>query len=290
MGIDREAVAYQIYLLQEDKFMVSSHVFFQEPPTPSSAPPLPPFLIQTLPKTTNDYQYLCGLLHVDDEDGIRYITTRISTLKGYIVAYRAIFSKKSTLKEINQVIHVKDIEKLTYKFYLKASNTDLQIDLLQPEVPKKRARNDANHHRNLENMVTTSPMIYETIKMIDTDPKSVTLKKVQPTRKCKHILSKLSDVRTESLKGKTTSNTSNQKSLSPFSSPPPESVFTSVSTEEDLNYFSLLKGGDTTGIVIDGEPQEIQKYVHLKEKNVGMSSISLPTLRLWDPSTFAKSS
>jgi hypothetical protein len=69
-----------------------------------------------------------------------------------IVAYRAIFSKKSTLKEINQGIHVKNIEKLASKFYLKASS-----DLLLPEVPKRRAPKDANHHRNLENMVATVP-------------------------------------------------------------------------------------------------------------------------------------
>jgi hypothetical protein len=116
MGIHREATAYQIYLPGEDKLICSSHVFFQEPPIPSTSPPLPAFLVQTLPKSAEDYQYLCGLLHIDDEDNMKYITTRVTTLKGYIVAYRAIYSRKAKALEINQSIHVKDIERLTYKF------------------------------------------------------------------------------------------------------------------------------------------------------------------------------
>jgi hypothetical protein len=79
------------------------------------------------------------------------VTTRVTTLKGYIVGYRAIFSKKENLNEINQSIHIKDIEKLTSKFYLKASQPTSPTSHhphLPPtqETPSKRKKSDRDYH------------------------------------------------------------------------------------------------------------------------------------------------
>jgi hypothetical protein len=58
VGIHQSSTAYEIYLPVEDKFIASSHVFFNLPPqVSSSSPPLSVFLTQTLPKYIEDYQY-----------------------------------------------------------------------------------------------------------------------------------------------------------------------------------------------------------------------------------------
>lgn len=261
VGIHENSTSYEIYLPGEDRFIASSHVFFSSPPTSSSSTVLPPFLTQTLPKTVEDYQYLCGLLHVDDEDGLKYVTTRVSTLKGYIVAYRAIFTSKQNLKEINQSIHVKDIEKLTYKFYLKTAQTTSEPHppsvLTRETLNKKSKKNDQEYQESLNKIITESPVIQQlkensfinakTVKNASNGPTSIRMQKIQPTRKCKHILSKLSIVRNKSTKNKTEACLIHQKGPSPqpsLHSHVPEAVFTSVAEGDDLNYFSLIKGDD----------------------------------------------
>ena len=39
-------------------------------------------------KSVDDFQFLVGLPHLDDEDGLIYVTTRVVQQRGYIVAYR----------------------------------------------------------------------------------------------------------------------------------------------------------------------------------------------------------
>ncbi len=42
---------------------------------------------QSIPQSIKNYAYLVGQKHIDEDDGLTYITTRISKLRGYIVAY-----------------------------------------------------------------------------------------------------------------------------------------------------------------------------------------------------------
>ena len=39
-------------------------------------------------KSAADFQFLVGQQHLDDEDGLIYVTTRVVEQQGYIVAYR----------------------------------------------------------------------------------------------------------------------------------------------------------------------------------------------------------
>ena len=59
-----------------------------------------------------DYQLLVG--HIDDEDGLVYVTTRVTVRKGYIVAYRQLVTKAdSKPREESTPIHVADVARMT---------------------------------------------------------------------------------------------------------------------------------------------------------------------------------
>jgi transposase InsO family protein len=271
MGVHENCVAYEIYMPGEDTFIMSSHVFFGEPPSPCSTPSLPAFLVQTLPKSVEDYQYLVGLSHIDDEDNLTYVTTRVTTLKGYVVAYRAIQSKQSILKEINQSIHIKDIEKLTYKYYLNLSKPSHEDRPQQTTPPREHSRkkprgsegkisNDADYHSHLQDLLLSNPIVQKMSEDLSLDPITPKTKKILPTRKCKHILSKLSIIQTGSLKGKSPPHVK-QSSSTLILHDPPEAVFASVSSTEDLNFFSLIRGedGEKWRSARDSEIQSLEK-------------------------------
>jgi hypothetical protein len=74
------------------------------------------------------------------------------------------------------------------------------------------------------------------------DPITRKTKKILPTRKCIHILPKLSIIQTDALKGKSPPHVKQSSSTLPHD--PPEAVFASVSSTEDLNFFSLIRGED----------------------------------------------
>jgi hypothetical protein len=72
-----------------------------------------------LERKAEDFYYLIGLQHKDDEDGLLYETTRISVRKGMIVAYRRMVSESVASSEEKQPIHVQDIANLTASWILK---------------------------------------------------------------------------------------------------------------------------------------------------------------------------
>jgi hypothetical protein len=68
------------------------------------------------PMSIQDFEYLIGTKHIDDEDGMKYMTTRIVTNKdGHIVAHRAPLKANGERNswEDSTPIHVKDIARLT---------------------------------------------------------------------------------------------------------------------------------------------------------------------------------
>ena len=60
-----------------------------------------------------DFNYLVGLLHRDDEDGMIYKTTRIGVRRNNIVAYRKLHSPSDVVLEEKEPIHVQDIANMT---------------------------------------------------------------------------------------------------------------------------------------------------------------------------------
>ena len=68
------------------------------------------------PMSIKDFEYLIGTKHTDDEDGMKYMTTRIVVNKhGHIVAHRAPLKANGERNswEDSTPIHVKDIARLT---------------------------------------------------------------------------------------------------------------------------------------------------------------------------------
>ena len=80
-----------------DKIVVSVHVVFNEiipDPSAEDFSELKRLKIEVASESWDpkDYQFLVGLQHIDDEDGLVYVTTRVTVRKGYIVAYRQLMT------------------------------------------------------------------------------------------------------------------------------------------------------------------------------------------------------
>ena len=89
-----------------------------------------------------DFKYLIGTQHEDDEDRLLYQTVRIGvykeelTQKEFIVGYRKRVLKNGKLdKAIDGPIHIRDIEKLTVQY----SKNVLHVDLVLEELLKDTA-------------------------------------------------------------------------------------------------------------------------------------------------------
>ena len=67
------------------------------------------------PKCVEDFQYLIGTQHIDDENGTKYEVTRVLNQNGYIVAFRSpiLLSGKRNRYEDETPIHIEDIVRLT---------------------------------------------------------------------------------------------------------------------------------------------------------------------------------
>jgi hypothetical protein len=111
---------YEIYIPELDKIVTSVHVLFNEVipnPTDEYYRELQRLTVVTAegpPRDPATYQYLVGLDHLDDEDGLSYKVTRIDKVKGYIVAYRRLVTPRaSDTREELVPVHVADICRMT---------------------------------------------------------------------------------------------------------------------------------------------------------------------------------
>jgi hypothetical protein len=75
------------------------------------------FTLDPVPKSINDFYYLIGMLYIDDEDGMKYITTRVVRQRGLIVTYRAPYSSEAMIgSEETRPIHVADAAIMVLKY------------------------------------------------------------------------------------------------------------------------------------------------------------------------------
>jgi hypothetical protein len=72
-------------------------------------------LIDPAKRSAQDFQWLLDLAYEDDENKIRYVTTRVTTTRGFVVAYRAPFIGGKLGKEEQVPIHAKDVELLVHQ-------------------------------------------------------------------------------------------------------------------------------------------------------------------------------
>jgi hypothetical protein len=59
-----------------------------------------------------DFQWLLHLVYEDDENHVRYASTRVTTSRGFVVAYRVPVINGALGKEEQRPIHAKDVEQL----------------------------------------------------------------------------------------------------------------------------------------------------------------------------------
>jgi hypothetical protein len=112
---------YEIYIPELDKIVTSVHVLFNEVipnPTDEYYRELQRLNVVTAegsPRDPATYQYLVGLDHLDDEDGLTYNKViRIDKVKGYIVTYRRLVTPRaSDTREELVPIHIADIYRMT---------------------------------------------------------------------------------------------------------------------------------------------------------------------------------
>ena len=167
IGIRKNGSGFRVYLTQWDKVVETSHLFFKEPSINPENHAVNDILVNTLPRDSNDYHYLIGLFHFDPDDNLTYVTTRVGKLKGFIVGYRAVARNKqsTTLIDTNDPIHIKDVEKMTYDYYLSFLNhpnaqnlgipkiIQVHESAMDNEIPQKAHRpskNDELYEKNLE--------------------------------------------------------------------------------------------------------------------------------------------
>jgi hypothetical protein len=65
-------------------------------------------------ESASKFDYLIGMMHIHPENKMKYMVTRITYLKGFVVAYRAFVNKTGTHQEVDHPIHVQDIENYTH--------------------------------------------------------------------------------------------------------------------------------------------------------------------------------
>jgi hypothetical protein len=92
-----------------DKVLESAHVHFAEV-TPLVRKVDLLLLIDPERRSAQDFQWLLDLVYEDDENQIRYVTTRVTTSRGFVVAYRAPFIGGKLGKEEQVPIQAKDVE------------------------------------------------------------------------------------------------------------------------------------------------------------------------------------
>ena len=81
-------------------------------------------------------QYLAGISHVDDEDGLTYQTTRVVVEGEWLVAYRRLVLKDGTVfqRTENGPIFVRDIARLTD--CVGVGRADLELDGIHSSDPE----------------------------------------------------------------------------------------------------------------------------------------------------------
>ena len=106
---------YRVYVPALDKVVESAHVLFDEYfPLVRKDEEL--LIVDPERKTVDDFKYLDGLLYVDNESGIQYVTTNVRVQMGYIVAPRAPITDRSRGSEEPTPFHAKDVELMLIEY------------------------------------------------------------------------------------------------------------------------------------------------------------------------------
>jgi hypothetical protein len=106
---------YAVYVPALDDVLISSHVIFDEVTTVTRPAGDGLLTISNEKQSVNDFKFLINHAYVDDETNIKFITTRVSVSRGFIVAYRAPILNGVVGQEEHRPVHAKDVERMLNK-------------------------------------------------------------------------------------------------------------------------------------------------------------------------------
>ena len=113
VGYAAQNTGYLVFVPSLDNIIVSVHVVFNEiMPNPTDGyfaklKRLMKINVALESHDPADYQFLAGMQHIDDEDGLVYETTRVTVCKGYIKVYhRLVTTEDSKPREELTPIHI----------------------------------------------------------------------------------------------------------------------------------------------------------------------------------------
>jgi hypothetical protein len=120
VGYGDVGLGYEIFLPETNKIVTTVHVIFNEV-IPShtdeywSEMTKLQVKVDPVAREVNDYVYLVGVHHLDDEDGLVYVTTRVVNQRGYIVGFRKLVTPDGQKTREEKVpIHIADIVRMSF--------------------------------------------------------------------------------------------------------------------------------------------------------------------------------
>jgi hypothetical protein len=107
---------FLVYIPALDKVVESAHVLFDEvTKVEKSRDEL--LIVDPQRRALKDFTYLVHLAYRDDENGVMYVTTRVTTMRSYIVAFRAPVVGGRLGQEEPTPIHAQDVERMLRAYY-----------------------------------------------------------------------------------------------------------------------------------------------------------------------------
>jgi hypothetical protein len=118
MGIDIKNLSFEAWIIDLGEMVTTAHLVFDE------LTPIPKTVTEgTLEfaegsKNKKDFLFLIGQVYRDDEDGLLYVTTRVTVQKGVIVTFRGTYINNTISKEEPRPIHAADVVKMVLLYQM----------------------------------------------------------------------------------------------------------------------------------------------------------------------------
>jgi hypothetical protein len=118
VGYSETPLGYRVYIPELRTEMVSVHCIFDEviPDRENEYFQQIDQMytdIETQNAEQDNFEYLVGTRHVDDEDGLEYVVTHVGKLRGNIVAWRAPWLNGHEGHKESVSVHVADVARMT---------------------------------------------------------------------------------------------------------------------------------------------------------------------------------
>ena len=138
VGISTTGSGYEIWIPELQKFSESADVIFDEIVSLTATAPRVLLEVADEAKTLADFRHLIGKVYEDDENEQRYVTTRVTTFRKNIVAFRSPLLGNQRGAEETHPIHVRDVERMVERFGEKTNQLLLLDNNVMISIPAGR--------------------------------------------------------------------------------------------------------------------------------------------------------